>query len=73
MKNYDTKAGALFDSLRRQYSLHSDAALAEMLKMHPPVISKMRSGSLPVGATCILAIHERLGLAVADIRAAIAP
>lgn len=72
MKDTYTPAGAFFDTLRREHNLKNDAALARALGLARPWICKMRHGQLPVGSTAILAIHEKLGVAVADIRKAVA-
>lgn len=58
----------LLDTLRARYGLTSDAALARKLNMAPPNVSKLRRGTLPLGATVILNIHETLGMAVEQIR-----
>lgn len=58
----------LLDTLKAQKKLKTDVALADLLDVHPPVISKVRKGRLPVGASMILAIHEKLGMPVSDIR-----
>ncbi len=64
--------GNLIDFLLKTHELKNDAALSRALGLPPPVISKIRSGSLGVGATTILLIHEKFGMAVADIRKVIA-
>ena len=66
-------ASNLLDALRARFDIKSDAALARELVVKPPQISKLRSGSLPVGATLILSIHEHLGVPVAEIRALAEP
>jgi DNA-binding transcriptional regulator YdaS (Cro superfamily) len=71
MKDTNTPAGAFFDTLRRKYSLKSDAALAEFLNLHAPDISKMRTGVKSAGAAAILAIHEATMIPVAEIRKAV--
>lgn len=61
----------MLDTLRKQYDIKSDAALARELEVQSSVISKLRSGS-PLGATMILRIHEYFGMPVAEIRALVA-
>jgi plasmid maintenance system antidote protein VapI len=62
-------ASNLLDVLRQRFDIKSDAALARELDVVSPVISKLRGGRLPLGATMILKIHEHLGVPVAEIRA----
>lgn len=48
----------LLDEVIQLTKLKNDAALSRALGVSPPVISKIRSGRLPVGATIALSIHE---------------
>lgn len=57
----------LLETLKAENALQSDAALARVLDVHPPVLSKIRGGVAP-GASMILAIHERIGMPVVRIR-----
>lgn len=59
---------ALLDYLRDKYKLPNDAALARELNSSAPVLSRIRNGEKNIGATLILAIHEKLGMPVAEIR-----
>lgn len=63
----------MFDEVRAAHNLRSDAQLAFFLKVAPPVISKQRSGDLPVGDSMVLKLHEHGGLTVARIRRELAP
>lgn len=58
----------LIDTLRTQFGIKSDAALARELEIAPSVISKLRAGAT-LGPTVILSIHEHLGVPVKEIRA----
>jgi plasmid maintenance system antidote protein VapI len=51
-------------------NLKNDAALARLIDVAPPVISKIRSGRLPVGPSMILKLHEHpdLKMSLGDIR-----
>ncbi|HBI70692.1 MAG TPA: hypothetical protein DDZ22_17310 [Massilia sp.] len=71
-KNEKSRAGNLVDTLRSRFGIKSDAALARELDVQPPVISKLRSGRFPLGASLILRIHEHLGMPVKEIRALVA-
>jgi len=59
----------LLNQLMQRGSLKNDAALSRALDVAPPVVSKLRSGRLPLGATIILRIHDVFDIAVRDIRA----
>lgn len=58
----------LLDAALSQHRLRNDAALARMLGVAPPVVSKIRHQKLPVGASMILKFHELLGMSVSQIR-----
>lgn len=61
------KPHALFDFLKQDSGLKSDAALAKALKITAPTISKMRSGKLKVGADLVLRIHLATEMPVREI------
>jgi plasmid maintenance system antidote protein VapI len=57
----------LFDAVRQQFGIRSDAALARQLDVEPPAISKARSRR-SISDALILRIHECLGMPVKEIR-----
>lgn len=59
---------ALLDHLITQLGLKNDAALARELDMAAPVISKIRHGRLPIGASFLISAHEVTGLPVYQLR-----
>ena len=61
---------ALFDDIMEKHSLKNDARLYELLnkKISRPDISRYRHGKKKMSSAHILAIHETLGMPVADIR-----
>lgn len=59
----------LIDAVLKQHEIASDAALARQIKVAAPVVSKIRSGRLPVGPSFILRLHETFGMPVKEIRA----
>lgn len=61
----------LFDDVMELHKLSSDAKLSRFLNVAPPVISKMRRGTLTLGPSMILSLHERAGFPVAYIRKAL--
>ena len=65
---------ALFDDIIEKHGLKNDARLYELLnkKISKPDISRYRHGKKKMSSTHILAIHETLGMPVADIRSYLA-
>ena len=57
----------LLNQVKRIAGLKNDAALSRALEVAPPVISKIRSGKLKIGATMVISIHEISGLSIAKI------
>lgn len=64
-------SGKLFDAIMQARGLKSDAALARLLDLGAPVVSKIRHGRLTIGAATILRVHEAVGMPVKEIRALI--
>lgn len=62
--NPDKLLNLLLENLR----LKNDAALARMLEVAAPVISKIRHRRLPVGGALLIRMHEVSGLSVTDLR-----
>lgn len=58
----------LLDNVIERMHLANDAALARALEVTPPVISKMRHRSIPIGASMLIRIHEETGLNVRELR-----
>jgi hypothetical protein len=58
----------LLDALIEQLDLKNDAALARALEVAPPMISKIRHRSLPVGGAMLIRMHEISTLSIADLR-----
>lgn len=59
---------ALLDKLTDKLKLKNDAALARVMKVSPPVISKLRNGFLPFGPTYIIMAHELTGWTIREIK-----
>jgi hypothetical protein len=59
----------LLDSLIEKLLLKNDAALARVLDVAPPVISKIRHHRLPVGASLLVRMEEITDLPVRELRA----
>lgn len=58
----------LLDTLLDKLKLKNDAALARLLGVAPPVISKIRHHKLPIGATLLLRMHEESGMSIQELR-----
>lgn len=59
----------LLDALASKHQLKNDAALARLLKIAPPVISKLRGYTLPVGDSFVLRCTDIAGMTLAEVRA----
>jgi plasmid maintenance system antidote protein VapI len=60
--------GRLLDALAERLGAKNDAALSRSLEVAPPVLSKIRHGRLPVGATILLRMHEASGIGIRELR-----
>ena len=58
----------LLDILLGKMQLKNDAALSRMLEVAPPVISKIRHQTLPIGATLLLRMHEESEFSIRELR-----
>jgi hypothetical protein len=58
----------LLNTLRENLQLKNDAQLCRFLEISPPIISKIRHGRLPVGASLLIRMHETSGLDIRDLR-----
>ena len=59
----------LLDALIEHLGLKNDAGLSRALEMSPPMISKLRSKTLPVSATVLVRMHDVTGLGIRELRA----
>lgn len=58
----------LLDTLRDRMKLKNDAALSRALEVAPPVISKIRHRTLPVGASLLIRMHEVTEMSIRELR-----
>jgi plasmid maintenance system antidote protein VapI len=58
----------LLNALIERLELKNDAALARLLEIAPPMLSKIRHRRLPVGAALLIRMHEVSGLPVRELR-----
>ena len=61
----------LLDRLMEAYTAKNDAALARLLDLAPPDISRIRNNRRPISAAMILQIHDATGWPIKDIKALI--
>ncbi len=58
----------VLDAIIDKLQLKNDAALSRALEVAPPVISKIRHHTLPIGATILLRMHEVSDLSIRELR-----
>jgi len=58
----------LFDTLIARMKLKNDAALCRFLSVAPPIVSKIRHGRLPVGASMLIRMHEETNVSILELR-----
>jgi plasmid maintenance system antidote protein VapI len=63
------RSNDLLDAVLRKTGLKNDAALARALEVAPPVISKIRHGRLPVGASLVVRVCELTEMGLHEIKA----
>ncbi|SFD53908.1 hypothetical protein [Massilia yuzhufengensis] len=59
----------VLDAIIAKLRLKNDAALSRLLEVAPPVISKIRHSTLPIGATLLLRMHEESEYSIGELRA----
>jgi hypothetical protein len=59
----------VLDAIIQKLRLKNDAALSKVLEVAPPVISKIRHNTLPIGATILLRMHEVSDFSIRELRA----
>lgn len=63
------KINALLDELRSDHAMvKNDAQLCRVMKVAPPIISKLRNGHLNMSAEMMICIHEAFDLSIAYIK-----
>ena len=56
------------DAIIDKLQLKNDAALSRALEVAPPVISKIRHNTLPIGATILIRMHEISDFSIRELR-----
>jgi hypothetical protein len=65
----EAEPSILLDALIEHLGVRNDAALSRALYLSAPMISKLRSKSLPVSATVLVRMHDVTGLGIRELRA----
>ena len=65
----DYDPNRVLDAIITKLRLKNDAALSRVLEVAPPVISKIRHNTLPIGATILLRMHEVSDFSIRELRA----
>jgi hypothetical protein len=72
MKTHEnTPLNRFFDGLIEAHKLKNDAALCRLLNVGAAAISKHRRGITPITAHLMVRVHERTGMPLAEMRAAL--
>jgi hypothetical protein len=58
----------VLDAIITKLELKNDAALSRALEVAPPVISKIRHNTLPIGATILIRMHEISDYSIRELR-----
>lgn len=64
IKQNKTANAALLNVVIQHLQLKNDAALARLVEVAPPVISKIRRGRLDIGPSMMIRIHEVTGFSI---------
>lgn len=67
-EEFQYNANGLLDHLLERLSLRNDAALARLMQVQPPVLSKIRHNRMPVGDSFILKCIETAGMSAPEVR-----
>lgn len=59
---------ALLDLVAGRIGAATDSALARAMRISPPTMSKIRNGHLAIGSVLIVAMIERGGVTIAEVR-----
>lgn len=67
MRSFDLPPADVLDWARWSLHLKSDAALAGLLAVAPPTLSKIRHGALPLGPGLMVRVLEATGARLQDL------
>lgn len=69
LENPSYNPDALLDHVIEKLNLKNDAALARLLKVAPPVLSKIRHKRLSIGPAMLLRLHDVTDMPARELRA----
>lgn len=58
----------LFDTLLKKMQWRNDTILAQKLKVHIDVVRRIRTRTLPLGASMLLWLQEASGISIPELR-----
>lgn len=61
--------GKLLDGMQEKLGAKNDAELSRILKVAPPIISKIRHRRAPVSSSILLRMHEESHIEIRDLQA----
>ena len=61
--------GKLLDGMQEKLGAKNDAELSRILKVAPPIISKIRHRRAPVSSSILLRMHEESNIEIRDLQA----
>lgn len=62
----------LIFAMKKKLGVKMDYELCAATGITPPQLSKLRAGTLPVGATHLIKLHEATGVGTKDLKALLA-
>ncbi len=67
MRSFDLLPADVLDWARWSLHLKSDSALADLLAVAPPTLSRIRHGTLPLGPALMVRLLETTGARLQDL------
>lgn len=68
LDNPEYSPAKLLDTMHERLQLKNDAALARLLQLPPPVISKLRLRQASITAAILIRMHDITGWSISDMR-----
>ena len=62
----------VLDAIMEKLQIKTDVELSRALEVAPPVISKIRHNTLPIGATILIRMHEISEFSIRELQAMMA-
>jgi plasmid maintenance system antidote protein VapI len=68
LKSAGYRPDAVLDAVIEKMGLKNDAALARILEVAPPVVSKIRHHRVAIGAAMLIYLHEASGMSIKELK-----